>query len=605
MKLAIKRLGSKEGLKSSSETIPLNTSSHSYPSYVSENKSVGLYHDSDINVELSEARKILYVSHLVAKFAEQGWQFCVVLFLAALTNYDSIIFVSTYGLFCGLMTCLFGSACGTFIDSKIDRLLIVQFFICCENLSIAIASICCFFLLREINGEIEPSGENVDGEAETHLSQLFQEVAAPLNAKTWTLIAAIHIFGGIAKLVDDGFTVCMEKDWIVVMSKFHSSIFEEELSVESAPSCESAGLETHILKDLNEKAWLSQTNTSMRQIDLACKILAPYVAGTFINYFDSSTISNLREGSNLANAALLLGILNVISLYIEYWCSKSIYNMIPSLAVRLADDDHVTEVIPQISEHESGETAGEGVHLPLKEIIEIPQISENHDGETGGEGMHPSLQEVIREWDLFGWSKSIPIYFDQSISLAGLALALLYLNVLTFGAIMTAYLVSRGMSFQSVGYWRGISSIIGLSGTLAFHFSQSCNGLLPTALWSIIMQCACLIICSLSILITNVQLSLFLLISGVCMSRIGLVCFDLAVTQMMQQLIPEDIRGTIGGVQKSMESFFELATFALGFMFPNVKDFYILVVTGTIAVFTSMCCYGFGVYLQQENFIEL
>jgi len=534
--------------------------------------------DDNAEFDVERPRRLLYLSHMFAKFAEQGWQFCIILFLAAITNYNSIIFVSTYGLFCGVTTLIFGSACGIFIDSKNNRLFIARFFIWFENLSIVIASFCCFFLLREIKCGNETSPGIASEEAVTYFSQFFREVGAPLNFKTWTLIIAIHIFGGIAKVLDAGFTVCMEKDWIVVMSKHHQSLcYEEEQSLDSKLSYESTGMDDHVIRELRERAWLSQTNTTMRQIDLAAKILAPAAAGIFISYFDSSDISSPRKGSHLANAALLVGMLNIISLYVEYWCSEAIYKLIPGLATRSIDENTAAvKVMPNSSDDET-------------------------TGTTGTE----RIRSATRGWNIFGWSKTLTIYFGQPISLAGFSLSLLYLNVLSFGGIMTAYLVSRGMSFNTVGFWRGISSLIGLCGTVAFHLSESSMGLYTTAMWSIAMQFTCLSVCYSAVLIENLWLSTFLLIFGVCVSRVGLVSFDLATTQLMQHLIPEDIRGTVGGVQKSMESLFELSSYSLGLLFPNVKDFYILVITGYGAVTVAMFFYAFGVYLRQDNFKKI
>lgn len=158
------------------------------------------------------------------------------------------------------------------------------------------------------------------------------------------------------------------------------------------------------------------------------------------------------------------------------------------------------------------------------------------------------------------------------------------------------------MRFHTIGFWRGMSSFIGLSGTVAFHVSERNVGFFATGMWSIIMQLTCLSLCFLSLFLPNLKFSLFLLIFGTCLSRIGLRSFDLAVTQLMQQHIPEEIRGTVGGVQNSLNSFFELATYALGFIFPNTGDFYILVTTGFISVLLAMCLYVFGVYKRQNRF---
>jgi len=371
--------------------------------------------------QLDEARNLLYMSHMFAKFAEIGWQFCVILFLAAIANYNSIIFVSTYGFFCGLMSCLFGSTFGAFIDSKkYDRLHIANFFILCENLSVVTASFSCFLLLNELNPDVDNeinTGDTSGGTA-SYFSQLFREVVPPLNAKTWILLVAIHIFGGVARLLDEGFTVCIERDWIVVMSKcqdLHVADREynevgcgvdENQSATSGLSwsSESSDLTTsrrtrindNILRDLKEKTWLAQTNTTMRQIDLASKILAPAVAGIYISWFDSKNDStDIHRGAHLAYAALIVGLLNVLSLFVEYYCAKQIYERIPTLSDR--------------STHDSAHKIGN-----------MPKIN---DDECSGTDL--SAKITTRGYPRFNCSRGLAIYFDQPISLAGLSLALL------------------------------------------------------------------------------------------------------------------------------------------------------------------------------------
>jgi hypothetical protein len=47
-----------------------------------------------------------------------------------------------------------------------------------------------------------------------------------------------------------------------------------------------------------------------------------------------------------------------------------------------------------------------------------------------------------------------------------------YVKVLTFGGMMTAYLVSCYMSLSTIGVLHGVSSIIGLLGAVVFAQSQ-------------------------------------------------------------------------------------------------------------------------------------
>jgi len=231
---------------------------------------------------LERARRLLYASHFFAQFSEAAWQFSLVLFLAAFTNYESLILISTYGLTSGLSICLFGACTGRFVDSK-DRLYVARSFILTQNMCVLIATALCYQLL---------SMSSLEGvhwwESANYKSAL-------------VMLVGIHVCGSLAAIFDKGLLVAIERDWIVIMSN---------------------------LAD-DQQDWLSATNVMLKQIDLSCKIAAPAVAGFIIGAFDSSKSSN---GADLTGAALLVGGLNVASLVAEYVCTERIYLLIPALA---------------------------------------------------------------------------------------------------------------------------------------------------------------------------------------------------------------------------------------------------------------------------------
>jgi solute carrier family 40 (iron-regulated transporter), member 1 len=161
-----------------------------------------------------------------------------------------------------------------------------------------------------------------------------------------------------------------------------------------------------------------------------------------------------------------------------------------------------------------------------------------------------------------------------------------YLNVLSFGDVMTGYLVWRGMRLETVSIWRGVSAAMGLVGTFVFHFSSSRNiTLFSTGMWSIAAQFSCLSICFLSLFATeNYNVSMVMLIAGTCASRIGLWVFDITVTQLMQECIPAGIRGVVGGTQQSLNALLFLMAFAIGIVVPDPQEFNIYVASGYVAV---------------------
>jgi hypothetical protein len=268
-------------LKSSQESAHLLYQSES--SLTAENA-------TSLEVQLGHARRLLYLSHLLNQFSENAWQFCLVIFLAAFSNYESLILVSTYGLCSGLFVCSLGAKIGRFIDGT-DRLFVARLFIGLENFAVLTATALCYALL------LDQGSKSTEHEVDDGLTSRMSGV--PTDPKSVVLLIGIHFLGALARVLDSGFVVAIEKDWIVVMSE----------SVTSPDLTRSQNLQ-------RQKVWLTETNVLMKQIDLSSKIVAPAVAGFIVAFLDDGT--DPHHGSDLRGAALFVGCLNAMALVVEY-----------------------------------------------------------------------------------------------------------------------------------------------------------------------------------------------------------------------------------------------------------------------------------------------
>jgi solute carrier family 40 (iron-regulated transporter), member 1 len=122
-------------------------------------------------------------------------------------------------------------------------------------------------------------------------------------------------------------------------------------------------------------------------------------------------------------------------------------------------------------------------------------------------------------------------------------------------------------------------------------------------MWSVLYQFACISLSFWSLFVASYDVAMFMLIAGVCASRIGLWVFDITVTQLMQEFIPEGIRGVVGGTQQSLNSFFQLSSYALGLIFPDPRDFPIYISAGYAFVGLAAVSYLFGVYYRKDEFL--
>lgn len=303
---------------------------------------------------LSRSRNLLYLSHFFNQFSENFWQFCVILFLAAFSNYESLVLICSYGLVSASFVCFFGSAAGRFVDGT-NRLVVARRLIGFENCAVLLATLCCYLLLSKSNYSNE---------------YVTKYEGVPVDPWSLFLLFWIHILGAGAKVLDTGFLVAVERDWIVVMSK----------------CAEDQTKQTDQLAF--KKAWLSDTNVAMKQIDLSCKVVAPAVAGFFVAAFPSGHSND--NGANLIGAAILVGAINISALFVEYACTAQIYANIPSLAFK-----RVTSGLDRKPLHADEARQGHIVG-PRKQLC------------------------------LFTTPEALKVYLTQDISYAGIGLSMLY-----------------------------------------------------------------------------------------------------------------------------------------------------------------------------------
>lgn len=82
----------------------------------------------------------------------------------------------------------------------------------------------------------------------------------------------------------------------------------------------------------------------------------------------------------------------------------------------------------------------------------------------------------------------------KDLSVAGCAaamisLALLYLNVMSFGSLMTLYQSRNGINEYWIGVSQGVAAMIGVSGVTIFPYVERRFGLIPTAAMAIWYVC--------------------------------------------------------------------------------------------------------------------
>ncbi|KAH9614038.1 hypothetical protein KSS87_023819 [Heliosperma pusillum] len=265
---------------------------------------------------------------------------------------------------------------------------------------------------------------------------------------------------------------------------------------------------------------LSKMNSVLRRIDLVCKLCAPVVSGFIVSFV------------SLKASALFFALWNILSVCLQYWLLSSVYNGVPALNVK---DNQKREAVSS----------------------DVPETS------TSPQKLVPAESGSIGCCSVFSCFGAWKVYLKQEVVLPGLALALLFLTVLSFGSLMTATLEWKGIPAYVISIGRGISATIGIAATFTYPILESRISPLRTGIWAIWSQWSLLVICVGSIYVKNGVASAYLLMAGVAASRLGLWMFDLAVIQQMQDQVPASDRCIVGGVQNSIQSTMDLLAYLM------------------------------------------
>lgn len=227
--------------------------------------------------------------------------------------------------------------------------------------------------------------------------------------------------------------------------------------------------------------------------------------------------------------------------------------------------------------------------------VSTPIGSDKSSGSTDSEGFYVVKEKSSAPAPSGGFfsdtATSLKIFFTSEVALPGFALSLLYVNIMSYGSIMLAYVTWRGLSAPIIGLTRGIASTIGLLGTVAFQFSSKRTGIDFTGFWSIVMQGVLLGVSYYSEFVDDDTESLTMLIAGVCGSRIGLWAFDMSVSQQMQERVPESERGAVGGIQTALCSLFEMLSFVFGLVWSKPEEFKNLITVSYAGQLLAVVCY--------------
>ncbi|KAM0849635.1 hypothetical protein ACQ4PT_053603 [Festuca glaucescens] len=244
------------------------------------------------------------------------------------------------------------------------------------------------------------------------------------------LVVVTNVSGALAALSTLAGTILIEREWVVVICTGHPA------------------------------AVLTKINSVIRGIDLSCKLLAPLLSGFVISFVSTQA------------SAVALALLSVASVGMQYWLFVSVYNGVPALG-------------ENVQQRRESAAAAAAAVLPSSEIVAPAEEEVQKHGQEDGSGWRV---RVTKQLSNLPCSESWALYMRQEVMLPGVALAILYCTVLSFGTLMTAALDWKGIPAYMISLAWGFSAIVGIAATLLYPVVHSWVSTLQTGLLSIWMQ---------------------------------------------------------------------------------------------------------------------
>ncbi|TKA71732.1 hypothetical protein B0A55_08537 [Friedmanniomyces simplex] len=264
---------------------------------------------------------------------------------------------------------------------------------------------------------------------------------------------------------------------------------------------------------------LRQLNSQMRRIDLFCKLVGPLV----VAFVDAASTSI---------AIIVTGALTLLSVPVEYFAIARVHRAIPALSeLKVATADPTTQP----------------PHHALR---------------------HRILRSCQTAW------ASTKIYTHHPAFLPSLALALLYLTVLSFAGQMITYLLSLGVNSGTIAILRGVAAVFEMSATWLGPILMQRIGTVRAGIWFINWQIFCVGVACLCLWIdANSIVAAAGTVAAVIASRVGLWGFDLSVQIIVQEEVESAHRGAFSSQEFALQNTFELLSFASTIVFSRPAQF--------------------------------
>ncbi|KAK0263549.1 hypothetical protein LTS09_002741 [Friedmanniomyces endolithicus] len=298
----------------------------------------------------------------------------------------------------------------------------------------------------------------------------------------------------------------------------------------------------------DDEGHLRQLNSQMRRIDLFCKLAAPLVIA-------------LVDAASTSIAIMVAGLLTIVSVPVEYFAIARAHRAIPAL-----------------SEPKPARALPTNQTTPYRSVLR-------------------SCKDALG---------STALYVHHPAFLPSLALALLYLTVLSFAGQMITYLLSIGVSSGIIALLRGVAAIFEMSATWLGPSLMQRIGTIRAGIWFINWQIFCVAGACLCLWInTSSTVAAAGTVAAVIASRVGLWGFDLCVQIIVQEEVEPAHRGTFSSQEFALQNTFELLSFASTIVFSRPAQFKYPATISAVAVGLAGILYAAFVRQRRGHLLHL
>jgi len=313
-------------------------------------------------------------------------------------------------------------------------------------------------------------------------------------------------------------------------------------------------------------------NTSMTNIDLTAAMFGPILSGWILQVMGNDDVT-----TSMQRGFVVVALFNIISFVPEALLLRRVYNSCADLRDRSVRNNGVT-----INTSETTESSTE------------------------------NKEETASSW-------SVWYHHPSGLPLLTISLASLYLTALSpSGVVLTSYLVMVGMTPKSIGIFRAVGALSGVTGlglfSIARHWGEddyigfeyenedamrsssakSVEQLRRVSLAFLLLEVASVLMAAYSFShiesfdmmdqSSELPWHVALFLGSICVSRAGLYSFDIGALEIQQYIVDERYRNAVGSVEGALCSLVEMGMYLLSILLPNPSQFGVQVGVSATAV---------------------